>query len=186
VLKVNIRDAAGTGKRRPDLASALPSTPALRYAERHRALPAPLDGLLEDSPSPVYGAALLMRFGSDPIRGSNPRSSAERTTVVGGLRPPPRCPQYLPGGTTPRTPLCEALRASQRAGSVPTPERTHPDPWRSAARLTEGSVTPQRTPRNPGGEPLHALQACGEWPPSRESRMVVASGPAPHLMRKGA
>ncbi len=31
---------------------------------------------VEDSPSPVYGAALLMRFGSDPIRGSNPRSSA--------------------------------------------------------------------------------------------------------------
>ena len=31
---------------------------------------------LEDSPSPVYGAALLMRFGFTPIRGSNPRSSA--------------------------------------------------------------------------------------------------------------
>src|ERR1700678_466305 len=34
---------------------------------------------MEDSPSPVYGAALLMRFGSDPIRGSNPRSSAQLT-----------------------------------------------------------------------------------------------------------
>src|SRR5260370_55205 len=30
----------------------------------------------EASPSPVYGAALLMRFGFAPIRGSNPRASA--------------------------------------------------------------------------------------------------------------
>ncbi len=30
----------------------------------------------EASPSPVYGAALLMRFGFTPIRGSNPRASA--------------------------------------------------------------------------------------------------------------
>jgi hypothetical protein len=31
---------------------------------------------VEDSPSPVYGAALLMRLGLTPFRGSNPRSSA--------------------------------------------------------------------------------------------------------------
>src|SRR3974377_719642 len=31
---------------------------------------------VEDSPSPVYGAALLMRLGFTPLRGSNPRSSA--------------------------------------------------------------------------------------------------------------
>jgi hypothetical protein len=31
----------------------------------------------EASPSPVYGAALLMRFGFTPIRGSNPRASAD-------------------------------------------------------------------------------------------------------------
>src|ERR1700730_2598279 len=42
--------------------------------------------VLEDSPSPVYGAALLMRFGSDPIRGSNPRSSAERRSMLVELR----------------------------------------------------------------------------------------------------
>src|SRR6202012_1951874 len=68
--------------------SALPRAPGTRYADRHRALPA-LAGaaVLEDSPSPVYGAALLMRFGSDPIRGSNPRASA--------LRQGP-----LPGGST--------------------------------------------------------------------------------------
>src|SRR5580704_2961632 len=33
----------------------------------------------EASPSPVYGAALLMRFGFTPIRGSNPRASATLT-----------------------------------------------------------------------------------------------------------
>jgi hypothetical protein len=33
-------------------------------------------GYQEASPSPVYGAALLMRFGFAPIRGSNPRASA--------------------------------------------------------------------------------------------------------------
>src|SRR6185312_10397782 len=38
---------------------------------------------LEDSPSPVYGAALLMRLGVTTLRGSNPRSSASR-------RPSPR------------------------------------------------------------------------------------------------
>jgi hypothetical protein len=31
---------------------------------------------MEDSPSPVYGAALLMRLGREALRGSNPRSSA--------------------------------------------------------------------------------------------------------------
>jgi hypothetical protein len=31
---------------------------------------------VEDSPSPVYGAALLMRLGVTTLRGSNPRSSA--------------------------------------------------------------------------------------------------------------
>jgi hypothetical protein len=31
---------------------------------------------MEASPSPVYGAALLMRLGFTPFRGSNPRASA--------------------------------------------------------------------------------------------------------------
>src|SRR6202000_2125401 len=57
-----------------DPPSALPSTAGYRYADRHRALSG--CAVLEDSPSPVYGAALLMRFGFTPIRGSNPRSSA--------------------------------------------------------------------------------------------------------------
>jgi hypothetical protein len=34
---------------------------------------------VEDSPSPVYGAALLMRLGFTALRGSNPRSSAVLT-----------------------------------------------------------------------------------------------------------
>src|ERR1700751_4971184 len=68
----------------PDPASALPSTAGYRYADRHRALSG--CAVLEDSPSPVYGAALLMRFGSDPIRGSNPRSSARGSPLFGGLR----------------------------------------------------------------------------------------------------
>ena len=36
----------------------------------------PGKGYQEASPSPVYGAALLMRFGFAAIRGSNPRASA--------------------------------------------------------------------------------------------------------------
>src|ERR1700736_657948 len=44
--------------------------------------------VLEDSPSPVYGAALLMRFGSDPIRGSNPRSSSETVNYGRQASPP--------------------------------------------------------------------------------------------------
>src|SRR5260370_29240528 len=35
----------------------------------------------EASPSPVYGAALLMRFGFAPIRGSNPRASAREQAL---------------------------------------------------------------------------------------------------------
>src|SRR4029077_14153922 len=38
---------------------------------------------MEDSPSPVYGAALLMRLGGDTFRGSNPRSSAARRPSPG-------------------------------------------------------------------------------------------------------
>jgi hypothetical protein len=45
---------------------------------------------MEASPSPVYGAALLMRFGFTPIRGSNPRASAKltgsfRASVLGSV-----------------------------------------------------------------------------------------------------
>ncbi len=37
---------------------------------------------MEASPSPVYGAALLMRFGLKPIPGSNPGASANGSRFV--------------------------------------------------------------------------------------------------------
>jgi hypothetical protein len=46
---------------------------------------------MEDSPSPVYGAALLMRFGGNTIRGSNPRSSANDQA----LRPAGEVPGFM-------------------------------------------------------------------------------------------
>ena len=65
---------------------ALPSTAATGTLIDTAPFPVPAGRVvLEDSPSPVYGAALLMRFGSDPIRGSNPRSSAARGFPVFGL-----------------------------------------------------------------------------------------------------
>ena len=41
---------------------------------------------VEDSPSPVYGAALLMRLGGNTLRGSNPRSSAQWFHISWGMR----------------------------------------------------------------------------------------------------
>jgi hypothetical protein len=69
---------------------------------------------MEDSPSPVYGAALLMRFGSDPIRGSNPRSSAEPCSLA--WRPASRS-VHLPGGRPPVPPEA-GLQPANRAGVV--------------------------------------------------------------------
>jgi hypothetical protein len=74
--------------------------------------------VLEDSPSPVYGAALLMRFGSDPIRGSNPRSSAERRSMLVELRSTAPRPQYLPGGGG-RPPGPPVSAAPAKAGWAP-------------------------------------------------------------------
>src|SRR5690606_549833 len=52
--------------------------PACILDRRYLALGAPVRGRvsMEASPSLVYGAALLMRFGLTPVRGSNPRASA--------------------------------------------------------------------------------------------------------------
>src|SRR5487761_541993 len=60
--------------------------------------------VLEDSPSPVYGAALLMRFGSDPIRGSNPRSSAEAVSYGREASPPSPLPAVSSRGDDPPEP----------------------------------------------------------------------------------
>ena len=56
----------------------MPMVPWCRYAVPHRMVCSfgCLRVRMEASPSPVYGAALLMRFGFTPIRGSNPRASA--------------------------------------------------------------------------------------------------------------
>src|SRR6266566_8808384 len=54
-------------------ADALPGPGPCRYAMAHRTAPRVR---VEDSPSLVYGAALLMRLGVTTLRGSNPRSSA--------------------------------------------------------------------------------------------------------------
>src|ERR1700685_4046349 len=79
---------------------------------------------MEDSPSPVYGAALLMRFGSDPIRGSNPRSSAEPCSLA--WRPASRVLVSARGGGPPepseagfaRKPVVVALVALVGPGSA--------------------------------------------------------------------
>ena len=83
----------------------------IRFAEHARppvrcSTPRPFGSVvLEDSPSPVYGAALLMRFGSDPIRGSNPRSSARGFPLFGRLRRPSRSHSRIsPGGRPPGPP----------------------------------------------------------------------------------
>jgi hypothetical protein len=86
-LKANIRDASGVGKGRirPPLCRAHPPTGTLIDTASFPALAGCV--VLEDSPSQVYGAALLMRFGSDPIRSSNLRSSARGSSMFGGLAP---------------------------------------------------------------------------------------------------
>ena len=45
-----------------------------------------LQNSVEASPSPVYGAALLMRFGFIPIEGSNPSASATERNGKGSMR----------------------------------------------------------------------------------------------------
>ena len=120
--------------------------------------------VLEDSPSPVYGAALLMRFGSDPIRGSNPRSSAERRSMLVELRstaPRPAVPSR--GGDPPDPPVSASPTKASGPALVP------PDPWCRLRRL------------KPVGVPRSALLAL---PRARCSGTPVgAEGSAPHRGR---
>ena len=62
----------------PGPASAVRCRLALPGQRRNRYPVSRPHGRREASPSPVYGAALLMRFGFAPIRGSNPRASARQ------------------------------------------------------------------------------------------------------------
>jgi hypothetical protein len=68
-------DHTTPSRSQPRWRSALPALPRYRYAG------ADPPGHWEASPSPVYGAALLMRFGFAPIRGSNPRASAREQAL---------------------------------------------------------------------------------------------------------
>src|SRR5580692_10270641 len=72
-----MRAESGRGRSRPPLCRAHPPTGTLIDTASFPALAGCV--VLEDSPSQVYGAALLMRFGSDPIRSSNLRASAQQT-----------------------------------------------------------------------------------------------------------
>src|SRR5215475_10453027 len=73
----------------------------------------------EASPSPVYGAALLMRFGFTPIRGSNPRASARHGPLPGcpgeGARLVKRAGGGNPGGTR-RRGLLSVIQFGEGAG----------------------------------------------------------------------
>ena len=69
-------------------AATRPARSALAALGRYRYAGADPSGHWEASPSPVYGAALLMRFGFAPIRGSNPRASAaadQALCQIGGV-----------------------------------------------------------------------------------------------------
>ena len=70
------RRAAARRAARADPGSGSDAATALLALGRYRYPGADPLGRREASPSPVYGAALLMRFGFAPIRGSNPRASA--------------------------------------------------------------------------------------------------------------
>ena len=111
---------------------------------------------VEDSPSPVYGAALLMRLGVTTLRGSNPRSSAARRPSPGTCRDracATRQPKVavrvavalIPGPTAPRSSArsrpssgvwprgCSAQLSSPSYGQAPPGRRGCARPARSAA-----------------------------------------------------
>jgi hypothetical protein len=112
---------------------------------------------MEDSPSPVYGAALLMRFGSDPIRGSNPRSSAEPCSAA--WRPPSRS-VHLPGGRPPVPP--EAGFRPQTGGGGPrTPLRAF------GPRTGGGGCGVARAPRGRASARKPEVVAVGWLAPPR-------------------
>src|ERR1700728_2127479 len=99
-----MRAESGRGRSPPPLCRARPPTGTLIDTASFPALAGCV--VLEDSPSQVYGAALLMRFGSDPIRSSNLRSSARGSPLFGGRGPtfPHPTRGCLPGGRPPGPP----------------------------------------------------------------------------------
>src|SRR5580693_1650530 len=103
-----MRAESGRGRSRPPLCRAHPPTGTLIDTASFPALAGCV--VLEDSPSQVYGAALLMRFGSDPIRSSNLRSSARGSPLFGGLAPtfPIPLADVSRGGDPPDPPMSAA------------------------------------------------------------------------------
>src|ERR1019366_9681424 len=80
--------AVTTLSSRPAEAAGPSLAPALLPLRRYRYPRAAHLVHQEASPSPVYGAALLMRFGFAAIRGSNPRASAPDQGVRAKARAP--------------------------------------------------------------------------------------------------
>jgi hypothetical protein len=78
---------------------------------------------MEASPSPVYGAALLMRFGLAPIRGSNPRASA----IDQALRPAAGVPGVVSGDAAAGCPhIARTGRLREAFTRCPRPSRARP------------------------------------------------------------
>lgn len=92
---------------------------------------------MEASPSPVYGAALLMRFGFIPIPGSNPGASARRTARLvppGGLFRAHRrdlCVIAWRPGVTTRVMMSDIRLISEALART----RAHPPSQRTPPRL---------------------------------------------------
>ena len=168
-----MRAESGRGRSRPPLCRAHPPTGTLIDTASFPALAGCV--VLEDSPSQVYGAALLMRFGSDPIRSSNLRSSAERRPMLVELRSTAPVPAVSSRGDDPPDP---PMRASPACG------------W-----LTFGGLSPT-------DPPMSAAPTCGWglwlvlWPtrfrpppsgagaPGAKLRLVLGP-PAPVLSARG-
>jgi hypothetical protein len=123
-----MRAESGRGRSRPPLCRAHPPTGTLIDTASFPALAGCV--VLEDSPSQVYGAALLMRFGSDPIRSSNLRSSAERRPMLVELRSTAPVPAVSSRGDDPPDP---PMRASPACGWLTFGGLSPTDPPMSAA-----------------------------------------------------
>src|SRR5690606_34826614 len=149
----------------------------------------------EDSPSPVYGAALLMRLGLTPFRGSNPRSSALRSrapTLSGpgssccpdrpaspGRTRPGAWPPSRRGGPAPdvRGGPGQAAAVSRRAGAArPRPPRRRPPDRGARLRIRNSAV---RRPRNAGETSVPEAAGPGGLPFANGRRLRISIRPPP-------
>ena len=119
---------------------------------------------MEASPSPVYGAALLMRFGSDPIRGSNPRSSAE-TVNYGRQASPP-------------SPLSAV---SSRGDDPPDPPMSAP-PTKAGGRCLFGGLTPAFPSSWPPVDAFAVAYAFGYGNDGRTAHSQLVTAPVARIV----